>query len=147
MANDCYSSFHNQLYLLPTSEVSLVNFYANQVIQKSLLPIKLTAFSHCFRREAGAAGRDNRGLVRLHEFQKVEIVRLVQAKNSYEHLEEMKKRCLLHALNGSGLAIDRLFAALLENHYDEKTNKHCQFRLRNNFRTIRLNRKTTAAFV
>ena len=182
--NDLYQTVTGK-YLIPTSEVTLTNFFAGKIFQTGDLPIRLTQFSHCFRKEAGAAGQFNRGLMRLHEFNKVEIVKIthpeqsaVELKNMVFSVEQMLNQLkipyqikllaaknlgfaaaktfdlevwmpsenqyreisscsnckdfqarrinlkfknkngqteFLHTLNGSGLAIDRLFAAALEN--------------------------------
>ena len=77
------------LYLIPTSEVPLTNFVRNEVVAESTLPIKLTAHTPCFRSEAGSAGRDTRGLIRQHQFDKVEMVQIVHPEKSYAALEEM----------------------------------------------------------
>ena len=77
------------LYLIPTSEVPLTNFVRDEVLSESALPIKLTAHTPCFRSEAGSAGRDTRGLIRQHQFDKVEMVQIVHPDKSYETLEEM----------------------------------------------------------
>jgi seryl-tRNA synthetase len=77
------------LYLIPTSEVPLTNFVRDEVIAESALPIKLTAHTPCFRSEAGSAGRDTRGLIRQHQFDKVEMVQIVHPEKSYAALEEM----------------------------------------------------------
>ena len=77
------------LYLIPTSEVTLTNFVRDEVLAQSALPIKLTAHTPCFRSEAGSAGRDTRGLIRQHQFDKVEMVQIVHPDKSYEALEEM----------------------------------------------------------
>ncbi|MEY4363036.1 MAG: hypothetical protein RLZZ24_388 [Pseudomonadota bacterium] len=77
------------LYLIPTSEVSLTNFVRDVILSESELPIKLTAHTPCFRSEAGSAGRDTRGLIRQHQFDKVEMVQIVHPDKSYEALEEM----------------------------------------------------------
>ena len=77
------------LYLIPTSEVPLTNFVRNEVVAESALPIKLTAHTPCFRSEAGSAGRDTRGLIRQHQFDKVEMVQIVHPEKSYAALEEM----------------------------------------------------------
>ncbi len=79
----------DDLYLIPTSEVPLTNIYAERIVKEEDLPIKMTAYTPCFRREAGSFGSDVRGLNRLHQFDKVEIVQLVKAGQSYEVLEEM----------------------------------------------------------
>ena len=77
------------LYLIPTSEVPLTNFVRDTVVAESELPIKLTAHTPCFRSEAGSAGRDTRGLIRQHQFDKVEMVQIVHPDQSYEALEQM----------------------------------------------------------
>ena len=77
------------LYLIPTSEVPLTNFVRDEVVAESELPIKLTAHTPCFRSEAGSAGRDTRGLIRQHQFDKVEMVQIVHPDTSYTVLEEM----------------------------------------------------------
>ena len=77
------------LYLIPTSEVPLTNFVRDEVLAEADLPIKLTAHTPCFRSEAGSAGRDTRGLIRQHQFDKVEMVQIVHPDTSYAVLEEM----------------------------------------------------------
>lgn len=77
------------LYLIPTSEVPLTNIYRDEILQESQLPIKMTAYSPCFRREAGSYGKDVRGLNRVHQFDKVEIVQVADPNTSYETLEGM----------------------------------------------------------
>lgn len=77
------------LYLIPTSEVPLTNFMRDAVVQEAELPIKLTAHTPCFRSEAGSYGRDTRGMIRQHQFDKVEMVQIVHPDKSYEVLEEM----------------------------------------------------------
>jgi seryl-tRNA synthetase len=77
------------LYLIPTSEVTLTNTVRDTVLAESDLPIKLTAHTPCFRSEAGSAGRDTRGLIRQHQFDKVEMVQIVHPEKSYEALEAM----------------------------------------------------------
>jgi len=76
-------------YLISTSEISLTNTVREQVLAESALPIKLTAHSPCFRSEAGSAGRDTRGMIRQHQFDKVEMVQVVHPDKSYETLEQM----------------------------------------------------------
>lgn len=175
-------------YLIPTSEVPLTNIVRNEILDQKDLPMYLTSFTQCFRREAGSAGRDTKGMIRLHQFNKVEMVKICEPQNSNEELEKMvwdAEDCLkmfelpyrvvelctgdvgfasqktydleawfpnqnkyreisscsncgdfqarrmmsryknsegkteyIHTLNGSGLAIDRLIAAILENHFD-----------------------------
>jgi seryl-tRNA synthetase len=80
---------HTALYLIPTSEVPLTNFVRDVVSAEADLPIKLTAHTPCFRSEAGSAGRDTRGLIRQHQFDKVEMVQIVHPEKSYEALEAM----------------------------------------------------------
>jgi seryl-tRNA synthetase len=77
------------LYLIPTSEVSLTNLVRGEIVAQEALPIKLTAHTPCFRSEAGSAGRDTRGMIRQHQFDKVEMVQIVHPDKSYEALEEM----------------------------------------------------------
>lgn len=77
------------LYLIPTSEVTLTNFVRDEIVAEAELPIKLTAHSPCFRSEAGSAGRDTRGMIRQHQFDKVEMVQITHPDKSYEALEEM----------------------------------------------------------
>lgn len=80
----------DRLYLIPTAEVPVTNLYRDVIIPADQLPIKNCAYSACFRREAGSYGKDVRGLNRLHQFDKVEIVRIEKPENSYAALEEMK---------------------------------------------------------
>lgn len=79
----------DNLYLIPTSEVPLTNIYRDVVLKEEELPLKLTAYSPCFRREAGSYGKDVRGLNRLHQFEKVELVQVVAKEKSYDVLDEM----------------------------------------------------------
>ncbi|MBI3100777.1 MAG: serine--tRNA ligase [Burkholderiales bacterium] len=79
------------LYLIPTSEVPLTNFVRDVVLQESELPMRLTAHTPCFRSEAGSYGRDTRGMIRQHQFDKVEMVQIVHPDKSYEALEEMTR--------------------------------------------------------
>ena len=82
---------HTALYLIPTSEVPLTNFVRDEILAESDLPMKLTAHTPCFRSEAGSAGRDTRGLIRQHQFDKVEMVQIVHPEKSYEALEDMTR--------------------------------------------------------
>ncbi|MCE5039041.1 serine--tRNA ligase [Staphylococcus auricularis] len=178
------------LYTIPTAEVPLTNYYRDEVIELGVLPAKFTAQSACFRSEAGSAGRDTRGLIRLHQFDKVEMVRIEKPEDSWDALEEMTQHAesileelglpyrrvilctgdigfgssktydlevwlpsyddykeisscsnitdfqarrsnmrfkrdknskpeLVHTLNGSGLAVGRTFAAIVENYQNE----------------------------
>ncbi len=174
-------------FLIPTSEVPMTNIYANEIIDESLLPCKFTAYTPCFRSEAGSYGKDTKGLIRQHQFNKVELVKLTTPESSFEELESLlanaekilqllqlpyqvislctgdlgfsaaktydievwmpgqnkyreisscsncldfqarrasirfkrkggKKPEYVHTLNGSGLAVGRTFAAILENY-------------------------------
>ncbi len=76
-------------YLIPTAEVPVTNLHANEILDVKQLPIKYCAYTPCFRSEAGAAGRDTRGIIRLHQFNKVELVRFTTPESSYQNLEEL----------------------------------------------------------
>src|SRR5690606_4029221 len=84
-----YYAPEDKLYLIPTAEVPVTNLYRDVLLEERELPIKNTAFSQCYRREAGSYGAHVRGLNRLHQFEKVEIVRLEKPENSYAALDEM----------------------------------------------------------
>jgi seryl-tRNA synthetase len=88
---DLFSLNHNdsKLYLIPTSEVTLTNTVRDEIVALEALPIKLTAHTPCFRSEAGSYGRDTKGMIRQHQFDKVEMVQIVHPSKSYEALEEM----------------------------------------------------------
>lgn len=79
----------DNFYLIPTAEVPVTNIYRDEIIPQATLPVKMTAYTPCFRREAGSFGKDVRGLNRVHQFDKVEIVYLTEAEKSYAALEEM----------------------------------------------------------
>ncbi len=182
-----YRTLLDDFYLIPTAEVPLTNIYRDIILEEKQLPVKLTAYTPCFRREAGSYGKDVRGLNRVHQFDKVEIVQIAHPDNSYEVLDEMveyveslvqslglpyrivrlcggdlsftsamtydfevysagqdrwlevssvsnfetfqsnrmkirfrpngeKKTRLVHTLNGSALALPRIYAAILENY-------------------------------
>jgi seryl-tRNA synthetase len=81
----------DNLYLIPTAEVPITNIYRDTILKESDFPIKNCAYSACFRREAGSYGKDVRGLNRLHQFDKVEIVQIQHPDRSYETLEQMKQ--------------------------------------------------------
>ena len=179
----------NDLWLIPTAEVPLTNLVRKKIVDEEELPLRYTAFSHCFRKEAGASGRDTKGIIRLHQFPKVELVSITGPNDSHNELERMlscaenilkllelpyrvvllstgdigfsayktydlevwfpsenkyreisscsncqdfqarrmnakykrnkdKKNFFLHTLNGSGVAVGRALAAILENYYD-----------------------------
>ncbi|MGE5209610.1 MAG: serine--tRNA ligase [Alphaproteobacteria bacterium] len=84
---DMYGLEDNQLFLAPTAEVQLTNLHREQILNLSDLPKKFTGYTPCFRREAGAAGRDTRGIIRVHQFDKVELVKITAPEKSYEELE------------------------------------------------------------
>lgn len=177
-------------FLVPTAEVPLTNYYRDEILDEDMLPVYLTAYTPCFRQEAGSAGRDTRGLIRNHQFDKVELVKFSKPETSYDELETLtnsaeevlkrlglpyrvvmlctgdlgfsaaktydievwmpsygryveisscsnfedyqarranirfrrkdtKKVEFVHTLNGSGLAVGRTFAALIENYQQE----------------------------
>ncbi len=78
-----------EYYLIPTAEVPVTNFHRDEILDGTKLPLKYCAYSACFRSEAGSAGRDTRGLIRQHQFNKVELVKFVKPENSYEELEKL----------------------------------------------------------
>ena len=86
---DAFKVQNTEYFLVPTAEVPVTNMYREQILNGSLLPIKHTAYTACFRAEAGSAGRDTRGLIRQHQFNKVELVKFVNPENSYEELETL----------------------------------------------------------
>jgi seryl-tRNA synthetase len=84
-----YHITEDGFYLIPTAEVPVTNIYRDEIVKEDALPIKMTAYTPCFRREAGSFGKDVRGLNRVHQFDKVEVVQLVDPAKSYDVLEEM----------------------------------------------------------
>ncbi len=84
-----YSVNNDEFYLIPTAEVPVTNMHREQILDGNTLPLKYVAYSACFRAEAGSAGRDTRGLIRQHQFNKVELVKFARPENSYEELEEL----------------------------------------------------------
>ena len=88
-SDDMYYIEKDELYLIPTAEVPLTNIFADEIIDENNLPSNYTAYSACFRREAGSYGKDTRGLLRLHQFNKVEMVKFVAPESSYEELEKL----------------------------------------------------------
>ena len=86
---DMYRLPDDDLFLIPTAEVPVTNIYQGEILEGADLPIYLTAYTPCFRREAGAAGKDTRGLLRVHEFNKVEMVKLTRPETSYDELEKL----------------------------------------------------------
>lgn len=191
-AEDMFKIENTDYYLIPTAEVPVTNLYNNEILDSAKLPIYHCAFSACFRAEAGAAGRDTRGLIRQHQFNKVEMVKFTTPEDSYEELEKLtlnaekilqllglpyrvvtlstgdlgfsaaktydievwlpsynnykeisscsnfldfqarraniryrvgkNKPLFVHTINGSGLAVGRTVAAILENYQDEAGN-------------------------
>ncbi|MEE8589081.1 MAG: serine--tRNA ligase [Sulfurimonadaceae bacterium] len=87
--DDLYKIDNDDLYLIPTAEVPLTNLYQDEIIPESELPIKMTGYTSCFRKEAGAAGRDTRGIIRQHQFHKVELVTIAKPSESDTIFEEM----------------------------------------------------------
>ena len=79
-----------EYHLIPTSEVPLTNFVRDEIVEQAALPMKLTAHTPCFRSEAGSHGRDTRGMIRQHQFDKVEMVQIVEPEHSYQALEDMR---------------------------------------------------------
>lgn len=189
-ADDMFHLPAKDFFLIPTAEVPVTNMYSNEILDESQLPIYHTAYTPCFRKEAGSAGRDTRGLIRVHQFNKVELVKFAHPDHSYDELnslllaaeevlkrlkmpyrvvrlcsgdltfssamtydievwmpsygryleisscsnfedfqarranikfrdDQTKKTRFVHTLNGSGLAIGRTFAAILENYQNE----------------------------
>ena len=179
---DVYQVNGEDMTLIPTAEVPLTNYYRDEVIPTEKLPVYFTALTPCFRSEAGSAGRDTRGLIRMHQFNKVEMVKFSKPENSYDELEKMMEKLglpyhvitlstgdmgfsaamthdlevwmpaqnkyreisscsncedfqarrahiqyrdengklnFVHTLNGSGLAVGRTVAAILENYQNE----------------------------
>lgn len=89
LEEDMYKIESDGLYLIPTAEVSLTNIHAGEILPPGSLPKKICAFSPCFRREAGSYGKENRGIVRVHQFHKVEMVKIVEPETSYNELESL----------------------------------------------------------
>jgi seryl-tRNA synthetase len=85
-----YHATIDNLYLIPTAEVPITNIYRDVIVKTNQLPIKMCGYTPCFRREAGSYGKDVRGLNRLHQFDKVEIVQIAHPDKSYDTLEEMR---------------------------------------------------------
>jgi len=86
---DLYKIEGEDLWLIPTAEVPLTNLHAGEILAEKELPKYYTAYTPCFRKEAGAHGRDVRGIMRLHQFNKVELVKIVHPEKSYEELEKL----------------------------------------------------------
>lgn len=86
---DMYYCNEDDLFLIPTAEVPVTNIYRDEILDEKDLPRYMTAFTPCFRREAGSAGRDTRGIIRQHQFDKVELVKFVKPEGSYDELEKL----------------------------------------------------------
>jgi len=100
LQDDMYYIERDELYLIPTAEVPVTNIHQNEIIDEKELPINYVAYSACFRREAGSYGKDTRGFTRLHQFNKVEIVKFVKPDKSYDELETLtlQAEAILQAL-------------------------------------------------
>ncbi|AXH08811.1 serine--tRNA ligase [Malaciobacter halophilus] len=101
--DDLFKIEGEDLYLIPTAEVSLTNLYSDEIIAVDELPLMLTSYTPCFRKEAGSAGRDTRGLIRQHQFDKVEMVAITKQEDSEEVFEKMVA-CASDLLTSLGLA-------------------------------------------
>jgi seryl-tRNA synthetase len=88
---ELYRTTPDDLFLIPTAEVPVTNMYRDEILEGAALPLGLCAFTPCFRREAGAAGKDTRGLIRVHQFDKVELVRFCRPEDSPAQLEAMTR--------------------------------------------------------
>ena len=101
MKEDMYRLDADDLYLIPTAEVPVTNIHRDEVLNEDDLPIRYTAYSACFRREAGSYGKDTRGLMRVHQFNKVELVKFVKPETSYDELEKLlvNAETIFHKLN------------------------------------------------
>ncbi len=88
---DAFKVMNTDYFLIPTAEVPVTNMYRDQILDGNKLPIKHVAYSACFRAEAGSAGKDTRGLIRQHQFNKVELVKFAKPENSYEELEKLTR--------------------------------------------------------
>ncbi len=85
--DDMFHIPSKDFFMVPTAEVPVTNLYAGEIIDQNVLPINHAAYTPCFRKEAGSAGRDTRGIIRQHQFNKVEMVKFVEPERSYEELE------------------------------------------------------------
>lgn len=88
--DDAFKIADTDYFLIPTAEVPITNYHRDEILSMDQLPIAYAAYSACFRSEAGSAGRDTRGLIRLHQFNKVELVRFVRPEDSYDELEKLR---------------------------------------------------------
>jgi seryl-tRNA synthetase len=101
LAEDMYKLADENLYLIPTAEVPVTNIHRDEILPEEKLPIYYVAHTPCFRREAGAAGKDTRGMIRVHQFEKVELVKIVHPNKSYEEHETLLRQAekIIQALN------------------------------------------------
>jgi seryl-tRNA synthetase len=101
LEEDMYRLKDDDLFLIPTAEVPVTNIHANEVIEEERLPVKYTAYTACFRREAGSYGKDTKGMIRVHQFDKVELVKFVKPETSFDELEKLLADAedVLQALN------------------------------------------------
>ncbi|AXX88925.1 serine--tRNA ligase [Arcobacter suis] len=106
-ADDLFKIEGEDLYLIPTAEVSLTNLFNDEILEESELPMLLTSYTPCFRKEAGSAGRDTRGLIRQHQFDKVEMVAITTPEQSVEVFEKMVS-CASDLLTSLGLAHQKM---------------------------------------
>ena len=90
--DDMYHTEVDNLYLAPTAEVPITNLHSNEILDESILPLNYVAYSPCFRRESGSYGKETRGLLRVHQFNKVELVKFVTPETSFEELENITKQ-------------------------------------------------------
>ena len=91
MQEDMYHCEIDDFWLIPTAEVPVTNYYRDDILDAAQLPVKMTAYTPCFRREAGSAGKDTRGILRVHQFDKVEMVKFVEPSTSYDELGSLVK--------------------------------------------------------
>ena len=89
LADDMYKLENDDLYLVPTAEVPVTNIHSSEILEEDKLPIKYTAYTACFRREAGSYGKDTKGMTRVHQFNKVEMVKFVKPETSFDELEKL----------------------------------------------------------
>jgi len=89
LADDMYHAEKDDLFLIPTAEVPVTNLHRDEILDNAQIPVRYTAYSACFRREAGSYGKDTRGFLRVHQFNKVEMVNFVYPEDSYQVHEQM----------------------------------------------------------
>ncbi len=89
MEEDMYHATKDDLFLIPTAEVPITNLHRNEILEEKNLPVKYAGYSACFRREAGSYGKDSKGFLRVHQFNKVEMVKFVKPETSYDELEKL----------------------------------------------------------